>query len=150
MKQNKAAMKAKVLFPVEEPAIKVWEGKRRCDVIVQGEDGAKYTIFATEGTAAWSLAKDAEVDITTFPDKPGKAKLTQNNTGSGFRGNYTPRKEYTIEEVGKTAEIAARLAAHVFVSLRKALQEKGEGDVTAEDVRTMTNTLIIELVKRLP
>jgi hypothetical protein len=76
-------------------------------------------------------------------------KLITERKAGGFGGGFQ-RKEYTAKQVGETAAVAARMAAYVYSTVRQELQKKGVTDASAEDVRAITNTLIIELVKRLP
>lgn len=151
-------MKAKVVFPAvgnesQWRPSKFDPAKRQCTIVVEA-GGKTYALYANEGTSAWTATKDAEidVDVVSEPEQPGKhgfAKLA-GLPRQGGGGNFAPRKTYTAKEVGETAGVAARLAAYVYATVRKELTEKGVTDASAEDVRAITNTLIIELVKRLP
>ena len=133
------------------------DGKHSTFATVTGEDNNQYRVRFTEGTPQWTAmpGESVEIEVKDLPadGKPGYAFIAgqapQKKFGGGG-GNFAPRKTYTVEEVGKTAIIAARLAAHTYCTLHAALEEKGQTDSTAEDVRTMTNTIIIELMKRLP
>jgi hypothetical protein len=153
-------MKAKVKFPTagnEAYWKKAEDGKVFAYITVTDGSGGDYRVKVVEGTPEFAAAVGAEIDIeikdAPADGKPGFAYIAgqapQKKFGGGG-GNFAPRKTYTVAEVGKTAEIAARLAAHTYTTLRNALTEKGQHDATAEDVRTMTNTIIIELMKRLP
>ena len=153
-------MKAKVKYPTagnEAYWKKGDDGKQFAYITVTDGSGGDYRVKAVEGTPQWSAAEGAEIDIeikdAPADGKPGFAYISgqapQKKFGGGG-GNFAPRKEYTAKQVGETAVVAARLAAHTYTTLRNALTEKGQHDATAEDVRTMTNTIIIELMKRLP
>jgi hypothetical protein len=146
-------MKAKVILPVTEAASFKWEGKNACQVIVEA-NGTKYELFAVEGAPAWALKEGEEVDVEIkSPAADGRlAKVKISNNRPPFAGGYQrqPTKTYTAKEVGETAGVASRLAAYVFATVREELKNKGVTDASSEDVRAITNTLIIELVKRLP
>lgn len=108
-------MKAKVLFPVDPAFTRQWEGKNACPVMVQGDDGNKYEIFAVEGRPAWTLAKDAECEIEikspAADGKPGKAKLAGGNYRSG--GGYR-REPLTPEQQAAEAKRLAPLAVAIY------------------------------------
>lgn len=131
---------------------------RFCYITVQTADGLSYRVKVTEGTPQWTAKAGDAIDIE-IKDAPadgkagfayvaGQAPPMRKPGTSG--GNFAPRKVYTAKEVGETAGVAARLAAYVYATVREELGKKGVTDASAEDVRAITNTLIIELVKRLP
>ena len=131
---------------------------RFCYITVTTPDGLSYRVKVTEGTPQWTAKAGDQIDIE-IKDAPsagkagfayvaGQAPPMRKPGSTG--GNFAPRKTYTSKEVAETAGVAARLAAYVYANVRKELTEKGVTDASAEDVRAITNTLIIELVKRLP
>lgn len=148
-------MKAKVILPVTEAASFKWEGKNACQVIVEAT-GTKYDLFAIEGSPAWALKEGEEVEVEIKgPASEGRlAKVKLANVRPPYAGgggyNRPPAKTYTNEEVKKTADAAAAMFARVFVELTKELTKRGAEGITPEDVRNMTNTIGIELMKRLP
>jgi hypothetical protein len=153
-------MKATIKYPAagqEAYWQKTDDGKTVCRITVTAEDGKDYKLRILEGSPEWTKVKGDALNIELRTNKStGDAYAVLEGTPqagprfSGGGGNFAPRKTYTVEDVGKTAVVAARLAAHTYCTLRAALEEKGQQDATAEDVRTMTNTIIIELMKRLP
>lgn len=131
---------------------------RFCYITVTTPDGLSYRVKVTEGTPQWTAKAGDQIDIE-IKDAPsagkagfayvaGQAPPMRKPGSTG--GNFAPRKTYTAKQVGETAGVAARMAAYVYSSVRQELQKKGVTDASAEDVRAITNTLIIELVKRLP
>jgi hypothetical protein len=148
-------MKAKVILPVAEAAAFKWEGKNACQVIVEA-NGTKYELFAIEGAPAWALKEGEEVEVEIKgPAAEGRlAKVKLATARPPFAGgggyNRPPAKTYTAKEVGETANKAARMSVYVFCTIKEELQKKGVTDASAEDVRTMTNTVVMKLIERLP
>lgn len=152
-------MQATIKFPAagqESYWQKGDDGKAVCRITVTGEDGKDYKVRIHEGTPEWTKGKGDTIAIELRANRQTGEQYAvlegtpQAPARSGGGGNFAPRKTYTAKEVGETAGVASRLAAYVFASVREELQKKGVTDASAEDVRAITNTLIIELVKRLP
>jgi len=148
-------MKAKVILPVTEAASFKWEGKNACQVIVEA-NGTKYELFAIEGAPAWALKEGEEVEVEIKgPAAEGRlAKVKLATARPPFAGgggyNRPPARVYTAKEVASTADLAARMSVYVFCTIKDELQKKGVTDASAEDVRTMTNTVVMKLIERLP
>jgi hypothetical protein len=134
---------------------------RFCYITVQTPDGLSYRVKVTEGTPQWTAkagdAIDIEIKDPPADGKSGFAYLAgqappMRKPGQTQGGGYNrpPAKTYTNEEVKKTADAAVAMFARVFVELTKELTKRSAEGITPEDVRNMTNTLGIELMKRLP
>lgn len=152
-------MKATIKFPAigqESYWQRGDDGKAVCRITVTGEDGKDYKVRIQEGTPEWSKVKGDTISIELRANKSTGEQYAvlegtpQSAPRQGGGGSFAPRKTYTAKEVGETAGVAARLAAYVYATVRDELGKKGVTDASAEDVRAITNTLIIELVKRLP
>ncbi len=134
---------------------------RFCYITVTTPDGLSYRVKVTEGTPQWTAKAGESIDIE-IKDAPadGKAGFAyvagqappMRKPGAPHSSGYSrpPAKTYTNEEVKKTADAASAMFARVFVELTKQLEERGAVGVTPEDVHNMTNTIGIELMKRLP
>jgi hypothetical protein len=133
---------------------------RFCYITAQTPDGLSYRVKVTEGTPQWTAKAGDPIDIE-IKDAPadGKAGFAyvagqappMRKPGTPPGGyNRPPAKTYTNEEVKKTADAAAGMFARIFVTLTKELETRGAQGITPEDVRNMTNTIGIELMKRLP
>jgi len=131
---------------------------RFCYITVTTPDGLSYRVKVTEGTPQWTAKAGDAIDIE-IKDAPadgkagfayvaGQAPPMRKPGSTG--GNYPPRKTYTAKEVGETAVMAARMSVYVFCTIKEELQKKGVTDASAEDVRTMTNTVVMKLIERLP
>ena len=154
-------MQAVIKYPAfgQEAYWKLAEDQTRfCYITVQTPDGLSYRVKVTEGTPQWTAKAGDPIDIE-IKDPPadgkagfaylaGQAPPMRKPGASG--GNYTPRKTYTAKEVGETAGLAARMSVYVFATIKEELQKKGVTDATSEDVRTMTNTVVMKLIERLP
>lgn len=132
-----------------------WDkGKQTFWGVVGDAAGNEYSIPLQEGKAHWTSPAGTEIEceiaVPAQDGKRGRVKLVTERRSGGFGGGGYQRKEYTAKQVGETAGVAARMAAYVYSSVRQELQKNGVTDASAEDVRAITNTLIIELVKRLP
>ena len=134
-------MKATIIYPVEEKEIRTFGDppRRGCAVIVQGDDGNRYELFAIEGSAVWTMPKGAELEVEikepAAPGKQGKVKLP--GSGSGFKGYQ--RREYKTPTPEQAKE-AADFAANLF----KAMKGRMEG-ASDEAVARITAALIEKL-----
>lgn len=140
-------MKAKVVFPAvgnesQWRPSKFDPAKRQCTIVVEA-DGKTYALYATEGTAAWTAAKGAEIDIETVsePEQPGKhgfAKLQrQGGSGGGFK-SYERRKftRPTKEEAGAAADYITDL----FHAIKGRIKDTDDMTIAALTVATYNKT----------
>jgi hypothetical protein len=132
-------MKAIVKYPVEETEIRLWNGKKTCNVIVQDEAGLRYKLFAFEGSKAWELKEGEEIDVevkeAAAVGKQGEVKLP----GSGNGGKTFTRREYKTPTPEQAKE-ASDFGANLF----KAMKGRMEG-ASDEAVARITAALIEKL-----
>jgi len=151
-------MKATIKFPAigqESYWQKGDDGKAVCRITVTGEDGKDYKVRIQEGTPEWAKVKGDTIGIELRANKSTGEQYavlegTPQSAPRQGGGNFAPRKTYTAKEVASTADLAARMSVYVFCTIKDELQKKGVTDATAEDVRTMTNTVVMKLIERLP
>ena len=145
MSKNVQLMKATVKFPVEESAVKMWNGKRACDVIVTGEDNLTYVMWAVEGSPLWTVKEGDSIDIdvteAASPTSRGKAKLTgQQRSGGGGWGKPREAQKPNAEYAKERAAIAA--ATYRYIAEHTA---KVQPAPTSEDIRSIVNTILMDI-----
>jgi hypothetical protein len=159
MKQNKAAMqKATVAYAGPDQSkfrkeSKFKAGEFYVNIVVTGHDtGKDYYVAATEGTELYNLPKGAVIWIDNEKEGEGNQKgMAKCIKIESAAPASTPAPAPTVAppaQQGKTeadrAKELAGICASTYIFLAEHL-EKVQPAPTSEDLRLMTNTILIKL-----